>query len=237
MVVPRRASASDTAAEMIRDLIAQRGLRPGDVLPTEVELCAELGVSRSSVREAIRRLNALDIVDVRHGHGTFVGAVSLKPLVDSVTFRSRIDARGARNTLEDIVDVRRALDLGYARQVVEALAGTHQEDLHSLVDAMVERAERGERFTSEDRAFHSVLLERATGNALGENLLSACWDIHTALIEGLEVPLPARIARTAAAHGEMLRAAEAGDLDAYLAAVDEHYAPLLEVLSAEAPQA
>ncbi|PMC76988.1 MULTISPECIES: FadR/GntR family transcriptional regulator [unclassified Brachybacterium] len=232
----RRPSASDTAAEMIRDLIVQRGLRPGDLLPTEVELVEELAVSRSSVREAIRKLDALDIVDVRHGHGTFVGAVSLRPLVDSVTFRSRIDARGALTTLEDIVEVRRALDVGYGRQVVEALAGTHHEDLHGLVAEMVEHAERGEPFPQQDRAFHAALMERATGNRLGEHLLSAFWDLHTDLVQLLQVPVPARIQRTAEAHGEMLRAAEAGDLPAYLAAVDEHYAPLIEVLETKSAQ-
>ena len=65
-----------TTADQIKQLILTRGLRPGDPLPTEAELCDILEVSRSSVREAIRTLSTLDIVDVRHGHGTYVGAMS-----------------------------------------------------------------------------------------------------------------------------------------------------------------
>src|SRR5690606_15222188 len=66
-------------ADRIRELILTRELRTGDPLPTEAELCDALDVSRSSVREAIRSLATLDIVEVRHGHGTFVGKMSLDP--------------------------------------------------------------------------------------------------------------------------------------------------------------
>lgn len=228
--VPRRSAAS-SVAEGIRSYIVEHALGPGDPLPTEAELCSELGVSRSSVREAIRRLDALDMVEVRHGHGTFVGQVSLKPLVESVTFRGLIDTRAGAQTLRDIVEVRRALDLGHAELVVQALAGTRQDDLHELVAAMVARAERGERFPAEDRRFHAELLARSTPNALAENLLSAFWDIHTALIGDLELAPPRDIALTAAAHGQMLERAEAGDLDGYREAIEAHYAPLLRSLA------
>ena len=76
-----------TAADEIKKLILTRNLKPGDLLPTEPELCETLDVSRSSVREAIRTLATLDIVDVRHGHGTYVGAMSLDPMVEALVFR------------------------------------------------------------------------------------------------------------------------------------------------------
>lgn len=228
--VPRK-SAAATVADGIRAYIVEHGLGPGDLLPTEAVLCAELGVSRSSVREAIRRLDALDIVEVRHGHGTFVGGISLKPLVESVTFRGLTDRRTAAEALWDIVEVRRALDLGHAQMVVASLAGTRQDDLHELVAAMVRRAGEGERFPIEDREFHAALLTRSTPNALAEDLLSAFWDIHTTLIGDLEVGVPEDILLTAQAHGAMLEAAEGGDLEGYRHAVEEHYAPLLRALS------
>src|SRR5690606_5735 len=77
----------NTTAEQIKRLILITGLRPGDPIPTETELCQELGVSRSSVREAIRTLATLDIVEVRHGSGTVVGQMSLAPLVETLVFR------------------------------------------------------------------------------------------------------------------------------------------------------
>ena len=56
--------------DAIKSYILRHGLRPGDRLPTESALCADLGVSRSSVREALRKLQALDIVTVRVGSGS-----------------------------------------------------------------------------------------------------------------------------------------------------------------------
>lgn len=228
----RRPSAATSVAQRIRAYIVNHTLGPGDLLPTEAVLCEELGVSRSSVREALRRLDALDIVDVRHGYGTFVGDVSLKPLVESVTFRARIDTRSAEDTLRDIVEIRQALDLGHAELVVGALKGTAQEDLHALVARMVERAERGERFPEEDREFHAQLLARSTPNRLAEDLLGAFWDIHTVLIDDLATAMPSDIALTAAAHGDMLTTAQNGDVEGYRRAVTAHYTPLLRALDA-----
>ena len=86
MSAPRKAPAWSTT-DAIKQHIIDSGLGPGDLMPTETELCEALGVSRSSVREAIRTLGSLDIVEVRHGHGTFVGRMSLDPLVNGMVFR------------------------------------------------------------------------------------------------------------------------------------------------------
>ena len=80
-----------------------RGLKPGDALPTKAELCDTLGVSRSSVREAIRTLSTLDIVDVRHGHGTYVGPMSLDPRVEALVFRGVLSPDGSFEALREVV--------------------------------------------------------------------------------------------------------------------------------------
>src|SRR5690554_3018227 len=68
----------------ITTLILERGLLPGDPLPTEQELMAELGVGRNSLREAIKVLQALGIIDTRHGFGMFVAEENLNALHDSL---------------------------------------------------------------------------------------------------------------------------------------------------------
>jgi len=75
----------------IKSYILRHGLHPGDRLPTESALCADLGVSRSSVREALRKLQALDIVTVRQGSGSYVGDMSLQPLVETLVLRAALD--------------------------------------------------------------------------------------------------------------------------------------------------
>lgn len=83
-----RRVALDPLAQQILALIHQRGLGVGDSMPTELELIEELAVSRNSVREAVRALRALGIVDIRHGHGTFVGDAPLHALSPALTFRA-----------------------------------------------------------------------------------------------------------------------------------------------------
>ncbi|TNG95045.1 FadR family transcriptional regulator, partial [Pasteurellaceae bacterium USgator41] len=62
--------------EKIKSLILEKNLKPGDLMPTENELIELLAVSRSSLREAIKSLEALHILDIHHGIGTFVGESS-----------------------------------------------------------------------------------------------------------------------------------------------------------------
>ena len=214
-----------TTADQIKQLILTRQLRPGDPLPTEAELCETLDVSRSSVREAIRTLSTLDIVDVRHGHGTYVGKMSLAPMVEALVFRGVLAPDGSIDALREVVEVRLALDLAMTDRVVEGLRGADTSDLEAMVAEMNDRASRGETFLEADRAFHTTLFE-ATGNLLASQLVGAFWDVHTAVVPQLDIAVPSDIQLTARAHGDMLDAARRGDRDAYRAAVVEHYGPL-----------
>lgn len=226
-------SLASEAAREIKKLILASGLRPGDSLPSEAELCEALGVSRSSIREAIRTLQTLDIVVVQHGRGTFVGEMSLQPLVETLAFRSIISPGSDFRALREVVDVRRSLDLNYADRIVAHFSGTRHDELHALVDSMVSSAQRDESFAAADRQFHTLLLQE-TGCEIVSQLVAAFWDVHTAVLPQLSIPTPHDIELTAKAHGDILAAAEAGDADAYRRAVDDHYAPLLRVLEATA---
>lgn len=216
-------------ADRIRELIVTRELRTGDPLPTEAELCDALDVSRSSVREAIRSLATLDIVEVRHGHGTFVGKMSLDPMVQALVFRGSLSSGDNLRALREIVEVRLALDLAMAEQVVGALAGSKQPELDALVAEMVERADQGQTFPEQDRAFHTRLLE-AVDNQLAGQLVAAFWDIHTAVLPKLGLALPEDVQTTAHAHGDMVAAALVGDIVGYRHAVITHYEPLQRML-------
>lgn len=221
----------NTTADQIKQLILRENLRPGDALPTEAELCDTLDVSRSSVREAIRTLSTLDIVDVRHGHGTYVGGMSLDPMVEALVFRGVLSPEGSLHALREVVEVRLGLDLAMAETVVTATRRQDATALRALVDDMVEKAERGETFLDADRAFHTTLFA-AMGNRLAEQLVGAFWDVHTAVLPQLGLALPADLRQTAHAHGSMLDAALSGDVDAYRRAVIEHYQPLQRALAA-----
>ncbi|PUA81116.1 GntR family transcriptional regulator [Nocardioides currus] len=218
-----------TAADQIKELILARGLQAGDPLPTESELCDTLDVSRSSVREAIRSLATLDIVEVRHGHGTFVGRMSLDPMVQALVFRGALSHDDNLQALRDVVEIRQALDVAMAEQVVASLQGQENAELHRLADEMVDQADQGNPFLEADRAFHTTLLA-GLDNQLAGQLVGAFWDVHTAVLPRLGLALPADLRKTARSHRDILVAAEAGDVEAFCTAVGQHYEPLARAL-------
>jgi DNA-binding FadR family transcriptional regulator len=221
-----------TTAEQIKQLILLSGLHPGDAIPTEPELCQRLGVSRSSVREAIRTLATLDIVDVRHGHGTTVGKMSLTPLVETLVFRGVLAPGDDLAALREVVEMRSAFDLALTDRVVDAHQGKDSQSLACLVEKMRQNASRGQTFLAEDRQFHAELLA-PIGNQLAGQLVTAFWDIHTAVLPRLGLALPVDLRKTAHAHGDILDAAQSGDRDAYRLAVIDHYEPLIRMLEAK----
>ena len=218
-----------TTSDRIKDLILSDGLRPGDLLPTEGELCSRLGVSRSNVREAIRKLSTLDIVDVRHGHGTYVGEMTLDALVEALVFRGVLSPGDDLDALRDVVEVRKALDHGMSEQIVDALKGTENSELKALVDEMTALAAAGKTFPQQDRAFHTGLLAKL-GNSLVGQLVAAFWDVHTAVLPKLNVAVASDLEQTAQAHGLMLEAAESGDAEAFRAAITAHHEPIMRAL-------
>lgn len=229
---PRTRSA-ETAGQ-IKDLILADGLRPGDAMPTEATLCDQLGVSRSSVREAIRTLATLGIVEVRHGRGTYVGEVPLDALVETLVFRGALEPGDDLRALREIIEIRQALDLAMADRLIGAVAGDHDPSLWKTVHEMNRLSANGLTFAEEDRSFHTALLSRI-GNSIVSPLVGAFWDVHTAVMPRLGVSLPADLMQTARAHEDMLNSAEAGDVEGYRAAVKLHYEPLLRALDRRVP--
>ena len=79
-------AVTDEAIEKIKGMIVSGALRPGDRLPKESELAAELGLSRNSLREAVRALSLIRILDVRQGDGTYVTSLDPQLLLEALSF-------------------------------------------------------------------------------------------------------------------------------------------------------
>lgn len=225
----RRAADGGATARAIKELILREGLRPGDPFPTEAELVDVLEVSRSSVREAVRRLVALDILEVRHGTGTFVGQLSLRPLVEGMVFRGALLPGENNSALRNVVELRRSLDLALEDEIVSALHDADVSELRTEVDAMVERAATGHSLTEHDRRFHLMLAERVD-NELYAQLVAAFWDIHQTVAPSLGVASTDDLQASAQAHVDILQSACCGDVTGYRAAVTAHYVPILRAL-------
>lgn len=217
---PHRSSVVD----LIKDFIVRNELRPGQPLPTESELGAELEVSRSSIREAIRTLAAFDIVEVRHGHGSYVGRLSLRALVESLAFRSLLGDSDDRKVVLDLVEIRQMLEVGMAEQIIDGVRGGLADRLTALTDAMSALAAQGRDHLEEDREFHLMLMT-PLGNDLVGQFTGAFWDVHSIVLPGIDADVPTREA-TVQAHRDIVEAAVAGDVDLLSAAIVRHYDPI-----------
>ncbi len=84
----KRESAVDIVVNAIKEMLVTRELRPGDRLPTEIEISEGLGVSRGSVREAMKILSAFGLIDIRVGNGTYVCDTPGNATLDSFLVRT-----------------------------------------------------------------------------------------------------------------------------------------------------
>ena len=100
-------SVTDEAIETIKGMIVSGELRPGDRLPREADLAQRLGLSRSSLREAVRALSLVRILDVRQGDGTYVTSLDASLLLDALAVRHRVERRPQRgHVLRPVADGR-----------------------------------------------------------------------------------------------------------------------------------
>ncbi|MCA1217067.1 FadR/GntR family transcriptional regulator [Streptomyces sp. 8L] len=230
-----RASRSQDAQAQIKQLILDRRLVPGDPLPTEAELMKLLDISRNSVREALKALQAVRIVDIRHGFGTYVGSLSLEPLAEGIAFRAAVRHHQGEASLYELMAVREALEAGLIGTVAGALPQEDLDALRSIVDTMRQEAERGGVAPGTDRAFHFTLY-RILGNHLLSEVLDAFWaamnQVRTELGGSTANPLA-----TWEQHQAIVTALETGDRSRAAETMHRHFDDLRARLDVDAPTA
>jgi DNA-binding FadR family transcriptional regulator len=231
MTQPRRGASENQRAlqEAIKELIVRRGLAPGSLLPTETELMAELSVSRHPLREAIKALQALGIVDIRHGLGTYVGTPSFSPLEAGLTFHSHLSLRGDLRDIGDLVQIREVLETGLVRQVLALVDDADFDTLEGAVATMEREAAEGRYSPEADWVFHKTLYAPLR-NELISDLLRVFWSVfdkvNAELPRAVESPQVA-----AAAHRNILDALRGGDAQVLTAAVADHFTDIRERIS------
>jgi GntR family transcriptional repressor for pyruvate dehydrogenase complex len=164
---------TDIAIEKLRGLILSGELAPGARLPPENELAAQLGISRGSVREAVRALVDAQMVSVKRGDGTYVTSLEPEQLLRSIVFAGEL----ARDeTVLDVVEVRRLLEPGATRLAAERITERELGVLGKLLTSMSDSSQDVERFVQLDAEFHNKIAE-ASGNT---------WLIS--ILQGLAAP-------------------------------------------------
>jgi GntR family transcriptional regulator, transcriptional repressor for pyruvate dehydrogenase complex len=164
--VTRVRPAYQQVADQLRDRILDGSLTSGDRLPTEIELSEIFGVSRSTVREALRVLASKDLIRTTRGTtgGTFVARVQFNQVSDYLEMSLGLMSGAKDITLDDLLEARECLEVPAAGYAALRREDQHVELMRQAVEREKQARLRGTRF-QEHRTFHGVLVE-ATGNQL-----------------------------------------------------------------------
>ena len=173
-----RTSVSDEIVAQITDLIAREVLKPGDRLPAERELCKRFGVGRSSLREALRSLAMMGILDGRVGEGTFVCDNS-KYLEKALQWGFALDGK----RLHDLSETRMMLESQNAYLAAERATATDLEAIAAALEGMEGALEDWGRFLESDLQFH-LLIAQATHNSILYSLLETTRNYLQEWIKG-----------------------------------------------------
>ena len=225
---PQKGTVTQRAIERIKVMITEGSLEPGQRLPTERDLAARLGISRSSMREAIRALTVMGVLEARHGSGIYVTALEAGDLL--ATFGVVADlSRGPR--LVELLEVRRILE-----SAATALAAARITDVQLVC--------LGEHLTAmnttddpDETLAHDLAFHRGIATAAGNETMAA-------ILEGLSShTFRARarrgyqeegaIVRTRREHAAIHRALAARDPEAARAAAAAHVGEVEGWLRAE----
>ncbi|WP_277604765.1 FadR/GntR family transcriptional regulator [Pelomonas sp. CA6] len=154
----------------IKLYIEKNGLKPGDALPTEDRFAEELGVSRLSLREALKALDSLGIVESRHGDGVYVKAFSFDAILDNLPYAMGM----TREQVDHLVYARAYLEMGAVPDVMRYIQPENLRRLRELAETMQQKARQGESFTDADHAFH-VEMYRCLDNPFLNSLIDLFW--------------------------------------------------------------
>ena len=166
----QKPTLSAQVARHLLDLVAKEGLRPGDLVPSEVQICKTLGVSRGSVREAYRTLAALGILEIESGRRPRLQSMSAHVLAQ--VFGYALSTAQLNPT--HVIETRRAIEVQGAQLAARNVTDAQRITLKDLVGQMrsaVGDRDHARRVTA-DMAIHTTLAE-ASCNPLNPMLLAA----------------------------------------------------------------
>ncbi|GAA0730696.1 FadR family transcriptional regulator [Dactylosporangium roseum] len=214
----RRAAGVVLARDLMRYLLSGR-FAPGQKIPSERQLTEELSAGRSAVREALKSLSLLGLVEQRVGDGTYLARSSSELLPQAIQWGLLLEGQDA----VQLVEVRRHLEVWAARLAAERRTDEQVDRLRTVIGVGPESRRTGTAGEQpvavevSDRSLHEVVAEM-TGNAVLVNLLNTL----RSLLQVDSSTVRAHARRRADGDQELLRAIEQSGLDAAGAAMATH---------------
>lgn len=155
-------AVTDEAIAQIRELIRSGGLRPGDRLPPEKELSESLGLSRNSLREAVKALAMINILDVRRGDGTYVTNLRPSSALEAMSFVLELQQD---EMILDLLEVRRVLEAAAGSKAAPRITDEQLSGLAAVLAGVGPESDI-EDLVSHDLEFHRQIARIADNEFL-----------------------------------------------------------------------
>jgi GntR family transcriptional repressor for pyruvate dehydrogenase complex len=217
----RRRSLSDDIIDQLVDLIARDELIPGQRIPSERELSRQLGVGRASLREALRSLAVMGIIEGRVGEGTFISKDSARYLEKSLRWGLLLDPK----EIDDLIETRMLLETQTASFAAERATPDDLERLKATLSALEFALDDADRFLQEDLAFHLAIASASQNQMLHHLLQLTRQHLQAWITRSLENPPTSSDARARLSlrqHQDIHASIEARDPEAAASAMRRH---------------
>lgn len=155
--VVSRSTLPQEIANRLLNQIREQQLRSGDKLPAERQLAQMMVVSRPVVREALRALSLMGVVDIRQGDGTYVTSLEPSRLISHLDFVFSKDSVA----LAQLLEARRVIEVGNVRLAAQRVTDAELEELEALVSSLADCIDDPVRFSEQDIALHTAMCAAA----------------------------------------------------------------------------
>jgi GntR family transcriptional regulator, transcriptional repressor for pyruvate dehydrogenase complex len=200
----------------IKTMIAEGRVKGGDRLPPERELAEKFVVSRTSVREALRTLESLGLIEIRAGEGTFVRSASVEALIEPLA----VVIVTQREAVRELFEARRLLEPGIAALAARRAGSEEIADMERILDEQAKEVAAGRTGIVQDAAFHTAIAGAAHNRAI-TRIVNTLMDLLTQSRED-SLHTPGRPTRSHQDHRRILSAIQGRDADGARGAMHEH---------------
>jgi GntR family transcriptional repressor for pyruvate dehydrogenase complex len=214
-IAARREPLATEIARRILEYLLAGHLEPGDRIPSERKLAEALGVGRSVVREALKSITLLGLIEVRPGDGTFLRRAESELLPQTIEWGLMLGER----RVADLIEARSHLEIVVAGLAAERRTADDLARLHEYVQAMAEASDTT-AFVDADIRFHMRLAESASNVSLLQIMASISSLLHVWIDRVRRAEVDNR--RSTEEHVSVLQAVEKGDPEAARAAMSAH---------------
>jgi GntR family transcriptional repressor for pyruvate dehydrogenase complex len=168
----RRVRLYENAVDQIQTLILRKKYKPGDRLPSERSLAQQFHISRHSLREALRILDVMGLIEIKVGDGIYVKEVNFLPYIESLNLSLSTRLQVEQDTFIKLWEARRILEVGMVELAAPRINESLLKSLRWCIEEMKKNIDHQDAFISSGIRFHRLIAE------IGQNeVLILVWDM------------------------------------------------------------